>query len=88
MIEEREWDIIALTGLTFNNRFAPFAIAFLEVSEERIANIAQVIANFFKRMGDQPKTIITPSDEFYKNILVILRQKTAFQGTHLIDGIE
>ena len=26
----KQWAILGLTGLTFNNRFAPFAVAFLE----------------------------------------------------------
>ena len=30
--EIREWEIIAFTGLTFHNKFAPFALGFLEVT--------------------------------------------------------
>jgi hypothetical protein len=32
VFDNREWNIVAFNGLSYQNRFAPFALAFLEVT--------------------------------------------------------
>jgi hypothetical protein len=88
VFDTREWEIIAFNGLTFHNRFAPFALAFLEVtphtSEERI----ELIKRVFRWGSKSPKTFITPHQPVYAEIVATLRAKGIFGGLHLYDALE
>jgi len=52
--------MITFNGLTFNNRFAPFALAFLQVTPTSRQDIVRIISNLFERAKKTPQTIITP----------------------------
>jgi hypothetical protein len=65
IIENREWLVISYNGLSFNNRFAPFALAFLENNKDSVDNIVQITKRLFNKANKIPKTIITPYQDIF-----------------------
>jgi hypothetical protein len=88
IIDNREWMVISYNGLSFNNRFAPFALAFLEYNKDAVDNIVQITKRLFNRADKTPKTIITPHQDIFFEILHKLRKQHIFTGLHIFDGVE
>ena len=83
-----EWEIIAFNGLSFQNRFAPFALAFLEMTDESFEKTVELMQRVFNWSGITPKTLITPHQPVYTKLVETLRNKGVFNGLHIYDALE
>lgn len=88
VMESKDWDIIALNGLTYNNKFAPFALGFLQVDRHTAFDITRIVANLFRRAAKTPRTLITPDQPLELSVVAGLRREGSFAGLHMLDGIE
>lgn len=88
VFESREWNIIAFNGLSFHNKFAPFALAFLEVTPRFFDNLIEIIKRVFNWGSKIPKTFITPYQPIYGKIVNTLRKKGIFNNLHIYDALE
>jgi len=85
--DDKQWEIVAFNGITFNNNFAPFALAFVKTSSHVTEDIVQIATNLFELTKKTPNTIVTPSQQMFTDIIDSLRRRHAFTGLHLLDGI-
>jgi hypothetical protein len=81
------WEIIAFTGLTQENRFAPFCFVFLELTQHSAENISKVAEYFFNVMKKTPKVIITPNEPFYEEVREAMHMRGVFRGGHYYDPL-
>ena len=83
----RFWEIVAFSGLTQENRFGPFCLAFLELAHHSPENIGKIASKFFNIMQKTPKVLITPNDPFFEEAAASMHEKDVFRGRHLFDPI-
>ena len=88
IFECREWEIIGFNGLTFQNRFAPYVLAFLEVTPRSFELKIEIIKRVFRWANKTPQTLITPHRPVFTKLVEALRQKAIFNGLHIYDALE
>lgn len=68
----REWNVVALSGLTLGYIMEPFAFIFIESRGRTVRRMAEILQHLFNYFGKTPNVLITPLDEFYSEVVLAM----------------
>ena len=84
---DKQWDVFILSALNLSYMLEPFAFVFIEVGHRNLVNVATILHKLFTLFGVMPRVMVTPSEDLYTELCLLLADKFGFRGLHLLDPI-